>query len=303
MKNSKAKIFFTLCAILLPFLTLSAQTKQTLAVANVKINSALQKRVESMGRADTLKRIAESMTELLASDFSASNKFQMVSSSDIDSLIAEQNLSESGNVDRSDESRAKVGEFKGAKYILAVNIIDYQDYTSSATLKELEKTVDYRELRLGVIGNIIDSSTREIIASSRFTLEKEFSSDNDFQVAQNSRPSDVLISELASDASRTMTDALVDYLYPAKVLSKSGEYVFLNRGTGSNIKPGDTFQIMALSQDLIDPDTGENLGKGELVIGQVVVDAVYAKYSRAKVWKDNGIDAGQIARVEKLEDR
>lgn len=301
MKNSKAKIFLALSAILLPLLTLSAQTKQTLAVANVKINSALEKRVETMGRVDTLKRIAESMTELLTSDFSASNKFQMVSSSDIDSLIAEQNLSESGNVDRSDESRAKVGEFKGAKYILAVNIIDFQDYSKSATLKELEKTVDYRELRLGVIGNIIDSSTREIIASSRFTLEKEFSSDNDLQVAQNSRPSDVLISELASEASRTMTDALVDYLYPAKVLSKSGEYVFLNRGTGSSIKPGDIFKIMALSQDLIDPDTGENLGKGELVIGQVVVDAVYAKYSRARVLQDKGIDAGQIARMEKLE--
>lgn len=303
MKNSKANIFAFLCAVFVFIIPLSAQTKQTLAVANVKINSALEKRVESMGRMDTLKRIAASMKELLASDFSASNKFQVVSSSDIDSLIAEQNLSESGNVDRSDESRAKVGEFKGAKYILAVNIIDYQDYTSSATLKELEKTVDYRELRLGVIGNIIDSSTREIIASSRFSLYKDFSGDNDFQVAQNSRPSDVLISEIASEASRNLTDALVDYLYPAKVLSKSREYVFLNRGAGSNIQKGDRFQIMALSQDLIDPDTGENLGKGEHVIGKVTVEAVYPKYSRARISLDTGIDVGQIARMEKFEGR
>lgn len=288
-----------ICLILFSVLSLLGQTKQTLAISNVKINSAVEKRAQAIGKSDTLKRIAQSMTELLASDFSASNKFQVVSSTDIDSLIAEQNLSESGNVNRNDDSRAKVGEFKGAKYILAVSIIDFQDYMKNASFKELEKNIEFREIRLGVIGNIIDSSTREILASARFTVTKDVSSDTDFAISQNSKPSEVLIPELASSASQNLTDILLDGLYPAKVLNKSADTVFLNRGTGSSIKEGDMFQIMALSQDLVDPDTGENLGKAEVVIGRVRVDAVYPKYSRAVVLEDRGIDVGQIARVEK----
>lgn len=279
-------------------LSLAGQTKQTMAVANVKINPALEKRAQATGKSAALKDIAEAMTGLLASDFASSNKFQMVSNSDIDTLIAEQNLSESGNVNLADKSRAKVGEFKGAKYVLAVSINDFQDIVKVSSFKELEKTIEYREIRLGVIGNIIDTSTREILSSAKFTIVKEGSTDTDFNVAQSSKPSDVLIPELAATASATLSDALIDGLFPAKVLAKNAGGVFLNRGTGSNIKEGDVFQIMALDKDLIDPDTGENLGKAEISIGSVRVEAVYPKYSRAQILEDRGIDAGQIARIQ-----
>lgn len=64
----------------------------------------------------------------------------------------------------------------------------------------------------------------------------------------------------------------------AKVID---EYtVVINRGSSDGVKVGDIYKVFYLSdEDIIDPETGESLGKLEFVVGNGVVTNVQTKMS------------------------
>jgi hypothetical protein len=73
--------------------------------------------------------------------------------------------------------------------------------------------------------------------------------------------------------------------------------VTINRGDGTGIKEGQTWDVFAPGEELIDPDTGESLGSEEIPMGKVRVIAVTPKFARATVVEDYGIDKLHILRL------
>jgi len=69
--------------------------------------------------------------------------------------------------------------------------------------------------------------------------------------------------------------------FPAKVIKVIDYYekVVINRGAEHGIKEGQRFLIYALDEELLDPDTGESLGRLELVRGTGKVIHVQEKIS------------------------
>ena len=73
-----------------------------------------------------------------------------------------------------------------------------------------------------------------------------------------------------------------------------------NRSKDTGVKVGDIYEIFALGEAMIDPDTGENLGAEETLIGTIKVTSVLPKFSKGTiVGEDNGISKGQILRLKK----
>jgi len=85
-------------------------------------------------------------------------------------------------------------------------------------------------------------------------------------------------------------------IFPAKVLLKRDKEVTINRGEGGGVAVGDTFNVYALGEELIDPDTKESLGREEVKVGRVKITQVNPKTSTAEILDDTGIDKGAILR-------
>ena len=67
--------------------------------------------------------------------------------------------------------------------------------------------------------------------------------------------------------------------WSGQVVDVQGSTVYLNAGEGAGIKVGDTLSIYTVTRELIDPATGQSLGREEKKLGEVRVGRVDQKYA------------------------
>jgi hypothetical protein len=221
----------------------------------------------------------------------------VVGRSDLDNVIKEQDLGASGNVDA--KTAAQAGKLTGAKYLLVATVDDYQDYVEKATFAGTGDTATKRVFRFSIVGKIYDSTTGKLLESANFQTGND-----EFKQIQQERNYSVKDGELSDEmmvaVSRSMAEKIAnhvaDVIFPIKVLIKGDNEVTINRGEGAGVAVGDTFNVFALGQELIDPDTKESLGRQEVKVGQVKITEVDPKFSKAQVLQDTGIDKGAILR-------
>jgi len=93
-----------------------------------------------------------------------------------------------------------------------------------------------------------------------------------------------------------IANRIADVIFPAKVLLKRDKEITINRGEGGGVAVGETFNVFAQGEELIDPDTKESLGREEVKVGRVKISQVNPKTSTAEILDDTGIDKGAILR-------
>lgn len=59
-------------------------------------------------------------------------------------------------------------------------------------------------------------------------------------------------------------------------------HLVINRGFADNVTPNCRFLIYRLGDELMDPETGESLGKLEIVCGEGIVDHIQARMTTLK---------------------
>jgi curli biogenesis system outer membrane secretion channel CsgG len=318
MKTSFWKISFVGASLALLPLLASAQDKATIAISSIKptpsLSSAMNTRTivtsnvkDATGPAkrevltfDTkqeLNRIIESLDSQLIDRVNATRKFDVLSRSDLADVLKEQDLGASGNVDA--KTAAKAGKLSGAKYLLVATVDDFDDYIEKATFAGTGQTATKRVFRFSIIGKLYDSTTGKLIESANFqTGNDEFKL---IQVDRNyTEKNGELSDEMMVGISRSMAEKiathLADVIFPAKVLTKRDTAVTINRGEGGGVAEGDVFNVFALGEELIDPDTKESLGREEVKVGKVKISQVNPKTSQAQILEDTGIDKGAVLR-------
>ena len=227
----------------------------------------------------------------------ATRKFEVVGRSDLSDIVKEQDLGASGNVDA--KTAAKAGKLTGAKYLLVSTVDDFQDYVETATFEGTGRSSTKRVFRFSVIGKIYDSSTGKLLESANLQTGndafKDISENRSYSV-KDGNLSDEMMVAVARDLAQKIANRLVDVIYPAKILIKRDKEVTINRGEGGGVAVGDTFNVFALGEELIDPDTKESLGREEAKVGKVKITQVNPKTSLADILDDTGIDKGAVLR-------
>ena len=110
--------------------------------------------------------------------------------------------------------------------------------------------------------------------------------------------SGALLGKVMRDTSKNVTNLIVSTIYPIKVVAvtKKGD-VMLNYGNGY-LQNGYQLEIFSQGESFVDPDTGEELGSEEELVGKVSIFSAQAKFSKAKILNGKGaIEKGMIARV------
>ena len=317
MKHSFLKIILAAASLaLLPALA-AAQDKATIAISSIKATpsvaasvkggttvdsvagNASQVKVDSttLNTGQELNRIIESLDSQLIDRVNATRKFDVLSRSDLADIVKEQDLGASGNVDA--KTAAKAGKLSGAKYLLVCTVDDFQDYYEKAVFEGTGRSASKRVFRFSIVGKMYDSSTGKLIESANFQTGNDT-----FKLIQQERNYSVnnglLSDEMMVAISRSMAEKIanhvVDVIFPAKILIKRDNVVTINRGEGGGVAEGDTFNVYALGEEMIDPDTKESLGHEEVKVGKVKISQVNPKTSMATILEDTGIDKGAVLR-------
>jgi curli biogenesis system outer membrane secretion channel CsgG len=285
-----------IAAALLPVVASAQEGKATLAVSSIKPTPSLTTSVRPDKKVE-LGRIIESLDSQLIDRINATRKFDVVGRSDLGDVLKEQDLGASGNVDA--KTAAKAGKLTGAKYLLVTTVDDYQDYVEKATFEGTGRTVTKRVFRFSVVGKVYDASTGKLLESANFQTGndgfKQIQEERSYSV-KDGELSDEMMVAVSRDMAQKIASRIADVIFPAKVLLKHDKEVTINRGEGGGVAVGDTFNVYALGEELIDPDTKESLGRDEARVGRVKITQVNPKTSTAEILDDTGIDKGAILR-------
>lgn len=273
-----------------------AASKATLAISKIEATGGVLQKAKRDGSSETLRRVLESLDSDLLASVQQTRKFEVVSRSDLDAVMKEASFAESGNV-ADDKNSPKAGGLKGAKYIITVAVSDFQDFTEKAHFSTLEKTVERRILRFGVVAKVIDTQNGSIYETVRLDVSNEDVSETDVGVVKNGNLNDALIGKMSNALADRIALKICDIAFPAKVVAVRGNIVTINRGEGSGVKAGQVYEIFAVGEKITDPDTGEFLGLEEVGVGFIEIERVHSKMSQGSASVNNGIAFGQIARL------
>jgi len=272
---------------------------ESLGIASITPTDSLKQSTDKAGKTLSLNRVLESLDSQLLDRFNATRKFQLVAQSDLKEIIKKQDQANGGNFNLNDKSLPQQFKLAGTKYFLITTIDDFQDYTETATFEGTGDTATKRIFRLSIVGKLYDSTTGALKESANFQTGsddfKQIQQQNHY-VVKSGDLSDEMMVAVARSMAEKIANHVVDVLYPAKVLIKRDSEVTINRGEGAGVAIGDTFNVFALGEEMIDPETKVSLGREEVKVGKVKITEVDPKFSKAQIVEDTGIDKGAVLR-------
>jgi curli biogenesis system outer membrane secretion channel CsgG len=277
MKNS----LLALALVLLVAAPLQAQRK-VLAVGNVKINPSVETAAKAEGTLLPLQRVTEAIDGQLIDALNGTRKFEIIARSDLDSLLEEGGFTGEG---------LQVG---GSDYLVVPAVDDFQDIVETFSANGRQATK--RTIRLGMIARIYDSESGKLIESANFQFDNREAKNILGSVQRKGEYSAALLRQIAEEMAEKCANRVVDVIYPARIIAVTGPQATINRGDGTGIESGQLWDAYALGEELIDPDTGESLGRTEVKVGTIRIDRVTPKFSTGTITENFGVSKGAVVR-------
>lgn len=260
-----------------------AQRKKV-AVGKVKISSSVETAAKQVGTILSLQRVAESIDGQMIDSLNGTRKFEILARSDLDALLEEGSIS--GAVSPAE-----------ADYLLIPSVDDFQDFVEVATFSGIGKTAKKRRIRLGMVARIYDvANGGKLIESANFQLDNKNIEQLMTQSVKQGDFSDELLRKIAQEMGSKVANRVVDVIYPAKIIALIGPQATINRGDGTGIAKGQVWEVFALGEEMIDPDTGESLGGSEVMVGKLRIDRVTPKFSSGTLVENFGVTKGSVVR-------
>jgi curli biogenesis system outer membrane secretion channel CsgG len=274
-------------------------TLKQLGVEDVAATKALKTTVAKSGQGDKLDRLTDSLNQHFLVAFKGTRKFDVIARSDLALILKEQQIPTGVIIDAADR-KALPGKIKGLDYLLVAALSDFSDAKDGVTVEGQGIVVSRRTVQATMILKIYDATTAALLEAVDVPVQRQ--SKGTQRVVRegfnNGAVDDALIEEAAVELANKAATRVVDVVYPARVMSVTDGVVTINRGETTGIAPNQVWEAFATGKELIDPDTGQSLGKEEIKVGEIVITDVLPKFSKGRVVGENrGIDGqGTIVR-------
>jgi curli biogenesis system outer membrane secretion channel CsgG len=225
---------------------------------------------------------AEKVSDLLANAVERylvqSRKFAVLTRSDLSAMSAEIALIRSDATPTVE--KAKLGQVLGSDFILLPELVKAEAKYFEKRIQVTGQQKSWIEGEITVLIRVISLATGEIKFSEKYSAPA-----SDFSNAENA------IGFVASEGVKD----LVQRIYPIRVVNVNGDEVVLNAG-GNSLREGMIFNVFKEGKKIVDPYTGESLGKTEIKVGEVQVTRVDSKVTYAKHINGAQIFSGQVLR-------
>lgn len=191
---------------------------------------------------------------------------------------------------------AEEGQLSNAQSVVRVKVESFSFGRNATKIPNIEgkyKVSDSASLTLSV--QIIDT-TRGAVTSS-FPVKASASSGTTVRngVGGASR---AILDQAIERAAGSVANQLSDTIFPITVVQVKGKRIWVNRGNDSGMKNGETFIVYEPGEELIDPQTGENLGSAEMEVAEAKVVRINPKVTMLDITKGDpsAVEQGFILR-------
>ena len=259
----------------------------TLTVEKIHAKPALQKSMEGAGKGASLARVVEAFDSQLTERLSASRKFKVTAVSDMADLLKAVNRS------------GQAAETKTLNYGLIATLDDFEDSTERMEFKTLNQVGLKRKVRLSVVAKIYDLAVDppQLFETANIQVLKKDDRADATALEKNAELTDELLLTAVREASQQVVDRVANAAFPAKVLAKTDKQITINRGDGTGIEVGQVWTVMSGGKALTDPDTGEVLGREEIVAGKARIVSVQPKFATAEIIEgQDKVSEGMVVR-------
>jgi curli biogenesis system outer membrane secretion channel CsgG len=238
-----------------------------------------------------------SIEEMVATAVFNTNRFELVERKEAEKLLEEQDLGASGRAKKS--TAPKTGQMIGANYMIFASVNEWTPVKSRAGGAGGRAAGP-----LGLLG--VQKSTAEVAMSFRIvdaatsqqlftTLERATAENWGFALGganggeggavafQKSSPIGYAIQSCINKGVYKLAMWLKDRPWRGAVVKVDGQRVYVNAGSNSGLTTGVELVVLSQGKELIDPVSGESLGKETAVIGILRVTVVQEKFSIADI--------------------
>jgi hypothetical protein len=283
------QIFLSCCmglALISPaVLAQEATGPKKLAVTKITANPTVSKRMVSQGTSLSLASILEGLDAQVHDRLLNTRRFQMLERAEADALALESSAAGEGFA------------FNKADYILTVRVDGFNDRTETRRLASLGQTIMARTVEISAVAKITEVSTQRSIASANLSVLKRDSENRSTNTTQRiGEATDELMMQAVRELAQKIAGRTTDSIFPARIIGRRDRTVTINRNDQSGIAVGQLWEVYALGEELVDPDTGEK-SREEVLVGKVRVTRVTPQNSQAEVIEDRGIDRNAIIRL------
>ena len=279
--------------------TTAAAEKPRLAIRAIAATSAVTAQAKADGTDNALMQIEQGADVQLLSAIEATRRFEIVARADLPSIIKEQDLTQSGNVNILDPQAARAFQLAGARYVATLTISNYQEVVERTDLLNQFGTskAERRTINLQAVLKIFDSTTGSLFRSTQVTLTESAVNEILPGVEQKGVKTNVVLGAVAKKLASDVANAIADSLAPARVIGYTLGQITFNRSAESGVAVGQIYEVFVPGSAMIDPDTNEQLGAEEVHVGWARVTDASARFSTAQAIEDRGIDRGALLRL------
>ncbi|HJP19642.1 MAG TPA: CsgG/HfaB family protein [Nitrospinota bacterium] len=271
-----------ICVILWHVDVLAGQYKKTIAV------SRFENRTNASGQAN----LGSGMADQLADSLIQSGKFVVLERQTLEDIIGEQDLAASGRAAVS--KTARTGKLVPAQILIKGTVTEFDSKSGSSGAG-----VGFGGFNIGskkttahvaVILRLIDTTTGVVLDSKRVEGKSEGSGLKlgvgvggfDFGTEGFKRTPLGKAMQITIDKAVVEVTKKLDQLpYTGKIIKVTEDVIYTNIGERNGVSVGDLFNVYSRGEELIDPDTGENLGSEKTKVGSIKINSVKEKFSKA----------------------
>lgn len=246
-------------------------------------------------------KLGEAAADKFTTELVNSGQFSVIERNRLNDILKEHNLVAQGAI--TPQSAVDIGKLLGVELMVMGSVTEfgYERYGSRITSR-FRGTMYRYTCKIDI--RVVNVQTAEIIyANSEGSSHIDAGvgiggvaggKDSDYgRVAGKTleKATQKLVAELAVKAAGMST-----YVGFGRVATVSGDKVYINRGSEDGVAVGDVFEVWRFGEPIIDPDTGQELGKEESKVGEIEVTSVQAKMSICK------INSGEAAKGDMIKE-
>lgn len=252
---------------------------------------------------------ARGLTEMLTTVLVNTNRFVVLERAQLQAVQQEQDLGASGRVNK--ETAAGQGSLMGAQALITGDISGFS-YSAEALggnilniIKGLNAGMTRVKAQVNIDLRLVDAATGEVLAAAKgkgtATQTGVFTDlvRGDKKISLNAS----VATPLGQASRGALQDAVADLLlllpkvaWARRIVEVRGGQVFINAGKADGIQVGDVFEVFQPGANLIDPESGRNLGAPERRVGEIEVETVEERYAIAKVKSGEGFARNYVVR-------
>lgn len=174
------------------------------------------------------------------------------------------------------------GQADNAQLLIAITVHDFKFGRSVKPVPNIANKYFRQDYgRLAVNAKVVNTSSMAVV--KEVNLESRTGSKKHIVNHSGGMPDSSYYTKMARRIGVKLAEEVLDAQFPMKIIRCKGTQVFINRGKDGGLKTGDILNVYSQGEMMIDPDTNENIGADEMMIGQIKVVRVNPKFTIAKI--------------------